>query len=220
MFGPTKGGRVNKILIVDDHSVVRRGLVGILTEDFGEAEIEMGVDGKSARLALKSADWDLILLDINLPDCSGLDLLREIHRSHPKLPVIILSAYAEEEFALHSYQLGASAYLDKKSAADELIVAVHRVMEGRRYVTSALAEIMAKNLGDDTGKEAHRQLSTRELQVLGMTAEGLTQKDIAAKLNLSVKTVSTYRSRIAEKLDLHSSVELTRYAIRHHLVNL
>lgn len=210
---------MKRILIVDDHTIVRRGLAGMLTAELIEVEIKGEANGSAARAALKRPGWDLVLLDINLPDCSGLDLLQEIHESKPRVPVIVLSAYAEQEFALHAFRLGASAYLNKQRASDELLAAVNRVLAGGRYVTDSQAELMAGNLGGDPVVETYRLLSTRELQVLGMTAEGLSQKEIAAKLSLSVKTVSTYRSRIAEKLDLHSNVELTRYALHHRLVD-
>lgn len=210
---------MTRILIVDDHAVVRRGLMGLLDDDLESVAVEGAADGKTARSLLASRDWALVLLDINLPDCGGLDLLREFKQAYPQLPIIVLSAYAEEEFALHAVQLGASAYLNKQRATDELIVAVHRVLAGGIYVTGSLAELMAENLGGRTVAEAHQLLSTRELQVLRMIAEGLSQKDIAAKLSLSAKTVGTYRARLAEKMHLHSNVEITRYAIHHHLVD-
>lgn len=210
---------MTRILIVDDHAVVRRGLKDLLADDLVAVEVGDAADGRTARTSLAQSDWDLILLDINLPDCNGLDLLAEIHRDHPKLPVVVLSAYAEEEFALHAFQNGASAYLSKQRAAEELITAVQRVLAGGRYVTSSLAELMVDHFNQRSPGEAHHQLSTREIQVLRMIAEGLTQKDIAGRLSLSVKTVATYRARIAEKMKLHSNVELTRYAIHHHLVD-
>ncbi len=208
---------MKRILVVDDHAIVRRGLIGLLEDELESVEVEGAADGSSARGILAAGTWDLVVLDINLPDCGGLDLLREFREAYRHLRFIVLSAYAEDEFGLRSIQLGALAYLNKKQAAEELVIAVERVLAGQHYVTGSLAGLMADNLGGRNSPEPHQQLSNRELQVLRMIAEGLHQKEIADRLGLSAKTVSTYRARLAEKMDLHSNVELTRYAIHHHL---
>lgn len=208
---------MTRILVIDDHDIVRRGLIGLLRDELESVEVEGVVDGGSARRALSTGHWDLIILDINLPDCSGLDLLRDFRAAYAKVPVIVLSAYGEDEFGVRSIQLGALAYLNKQQAAEELVTAVQRVLAGKHYVTGALAGLLVDNLGGRGPSEPHHQLSRRELQVLQMIAEGMPQKEIAEKLGLSVKTVGTYRARLAAKMGLHSNVELARYAIHHRL---
>jgi two-component system, NarL family, invasion response regulator UvrY len=207
-----------RILVIDDHDIVRRGLIGLLRDELESVEVAGVVDGRSARQALAAGQWDLIILDINLPDCAGLDLLQDFRATYAQVPVIVLSAYGEDEFGLRALQLGASSYLSKHRATDELILAVQRVLAGKPYVTAALADLMVENLGGGGHQEPHEALSNRELQVLRMIAAGYSQKEIAAKLGISVKTVSTYRSRLVEKMHVRSNVELTRYAMNHHLV--
>lgn len=208
---------MKRILVVDDHAIVRRGLIGLMEDELGAAEVQGVSDGGAAREAMKNGNWDLVLLDINLPDCGGLDLLREFSETYPRVRFIVLSAFAEDEFGLRSLQLGALAYLNKQRAAEELVTAVQRVLAGKYYVTGSLAGLMANNLGGGNVTEPHHQLSNREIEVLRMIADGLRQKEIADKMGISVKTVGTYRARLAEKMDLHSNVEIARYAIHHHL---
>lgn len=208
---------MKRILVVDDHAIVRRGLMGLLEDELEAVHVAGAADGAAARRAMANDEWDLVLLDIKLPDCGGLDLLREFREGYPKVRFIVLSAYEEDEFGVRSIQLGALAYLNKQRAAEELVTAVQRVLAGKHYVTGSLAGLMVDNLGGRGSSEPHHQLSHRELQVLQMIADGLQQKEIADKLGLSVKTVGTYRARLAEKMGLHSNVELTRYAIHHRL---
>jgi two-component system, NarL family, invasion response regulator UvrY len=209
---------MTKFLIVDDHAVVRRGVNQILAESFPEAQFgEAGSGAEALDLAARHR-WDIALLDLNLRDCDGLSLLEQMRRAHPALPALVLSAYPEEEFAIRCLRLGAAGYVTKDSAPDELAGAVRKALAGGKYVTAALAERLAGIVAADVAAMAHEALSNRELQVLRRVASGRSLKEIAAELNLSEKTVATYRARIAEKLQISSNVELTRYALRHKLV--
>src|SRR6185295_10275914 len=163
--------------------------------------------------------WDLVILDVNMPGRSGLELLVDIRRAYQKTPVLVLSSYSEEEFALRAFQAGASGYLNKQTAFDELILAVRRVLAGGKYVTAALAERMAATLGGEIQASPHEALSPRELQVLRLIALGRSLKEISAELVVSEKTVATYRARISEKMGLGTKVELTRYALQHKLAD-
>jgi len=210
---------MNRILIVDDHEIVRRGLKDIFLEEYPKSEIG---EANSARTALElsaTQKWDLILLDINLPGRSGLEVLEEMKRLRPNTPVLVLSAYPEEEFAIRSLKLGASGYLNKGQSSDETLVAAKKVMAGGKYVTAALAEKLAAALGNHIHQTPHDSLSSRELQVLQMIAKGSSIKEIGAELALSDKTVGTYRSRISKKMGMATNVALTRYALKHRLVD-
>lgn len=209
---------MKRILIVDDHEVVRRGLRDILREAVAEAEIGEACNAREAAEQLAKAAWDLVLLDLNLPGRSGLELLADLRAQHPALPVLVLSVYPEEEYALRAIRLGASGYLTKQSASDELRAAVSKTLAGGKYVTATLAERLAQALGGQLDQKPHEALSPRELQILCLVASGQTLKEIAADLNLSEKTIGTYRTRISEKLGLRTNVELTRYALQNQLV--
>lgn len=210
---------MTRILIVDDHEVVRRGLRQVLQEGFPGASFGEAADSIAAAAALARQEWDLLLLDVNIPGRSGLEILEDVRRSWPRLPVLVVSAFPEEEFAIRSLRLGAAGYLTKSSASDELIAAARKALAGGRYVTATLAEKLAGIVGGDAEQEPHASLSTRELQVLRLVAAGRTAKEIAAELHLSEKTIATYRARIAEKLGLSTTVEIARYAVRHRLVD-
>jgi two-component system invasion response regulator UvrY len=210
---------VTRILLVDDHEVVRRGLQQILAEKLPGARIGAAESYAEALDLLSREDWHLALVDVNLPGRSGLELLEELRRRWPRLPVLMVSAYPEEEFALRSVRLGASGYVTKDSASDELMAAVHKALAGGRYVTATLAEKLASYLGGDERQEPHELLSARELQVLRLVASARTLKEIGAELHLSEKTIATYRARISHKLGLSTNVELTRYAMQHRLVS-
>ena len=207
-----------KILLVDDHEIVRRGLKELLTEEFPKAVFGEANTVPQAREMIVQKEWNLVLLDINLPCGSGLDLLGELRQLRPQAAVLVLSSYPEEEFALRSFKLGAAGYLTKASVADEMLTAVKKVLSGGKYVSAALAENIATALGKGLDQELHETLSTRELEVLRRVATGRTIKEIAAELSLSEKTIGTYRSRISEKLGVSTNVELTRYALKHRLV--
>jgi DNA-binding NarL/FixJ family response regulator len=210
---------VTRILVVDDHELVRRGTRQVLAEGFPGATIGEAANASDGLALASGRPWDLVVLDINLPGRSGLEVLEELRRLHPRTAVLVLSAYPEEEFAVRCLRLGAAGYVTKSSAADELLAAARKALEGGRYVTAQLAERLATLVGGDLAQEAHEALSSRELQVLRLVATGHSQKEIAAKLSLSEKTIATYRSRIAEKLGVSTNVELTRYALLHKLVD-
>jgi DNA-binding NarL/FixJ family response regulator len=207
-----------KIMIADDHTVVRHGLKEILTRQLGKLRIAEAKDAREATALLEKEKWDLILLDINMPGRSGLEVLNDSRQLCPGAAVLVLSAYPEKEFAIRAFKLGAAGYLNKQSAFEELITAVRKVLAGGKYVTAALAETLAGHLGQGLAGAPHEALSDRELQVLRLIAVGKTLKEIAAELSLSEKTVGTYRLRLAEKMRLASNVELTRYALQHQLV--
>jgi len=208
-----------RVLIVDDHAIARRGLKEVFYDEFSELEIGEAENSRGALELITTQDWDLVLLDIDLPGRGGLEVLAEIKRLHPGTPVLMVSAYPEQEFAIRSFKLGASGYLNKGSSSDEVVTAARKAMDGGKYVTASLAEKLATTLGGGIQHAPHESLSSRELQVLRMVAIGKTIKEIASELALSEKTVGTYRLRIAKKLDLNSNVELTRYAMKHRLVN-
>src|SRR5258707_8600144 len=208
-----------RALIVDDHEIVRRGLKEVFGDEFPELETGEAENSRVALERIMTQEWDIVLLDINLPGRNGLEVLSEIRRVRPRTPVLIVSAYPEEEFAIRSFKLGASGYLNKRSASDEVVAAARKAMAGGKYVSAVLAERLAATLGGDLQHAPHEDLSSRELQVLRMIASGRTLKAIAAELALSEKTVGTYRLRIAKKMGLNSNVELTRYAMKHRLVD-
>lgn len=209
---------MTRVLIADDHELVRRGLKHLLADELGPVKVgEAGTSQEAVELLTKQG-WDVVLLDINMPGRSGLDVLEEVKRLQPGTPVLVLSGFPEADYAVRALKLGASGYLTKQSASDELVAAVRKVMAGGRYVTASLAERLAASLGGELDQKPHEALSNRELQVLRLIASGKSIKEIAAELSLSEKTVGTYRSRLAEKMTLSSNVELTRYALQHHLV--
>ncbi len=210
---------MTRILIVDDHEVVRRGLAQLLAEAFPGAEIPAAGDGAAALAEIAERLPAAILLDVNLPGRSGLDVLEEIHRRWPSLPVLVVSAYPEEEFAVRCLRLGAVGYVTKTAAAAELVAAVRKALSGGRWVSPALAERLAGLLGGGASQPAHETLSNRELQVLRLVATGRSLKEIAGLLELSEKTIATYRARLSEKLGVSTNVDLTRYALRNHLVD-
>jgi DNA-binding NarL/FixJ family response regulator len=208
---------VIRVLIVDDHPIVRRGFKEILADEYPDAEFGEAADSAAALGAFQSQKWDLALLDINLPGPDGLALLQQSRRLHPRTPVLVVSAYPEEEFAVRSFKLGAAGYLGKNQASEELVTAAKRILSGGKYVTASLAERLADELSGDARQTPTEKLSPRELQVLGMVALGRSIKEIAAALSLSEKTIGTYRARITAKTGLTTNVALTRFAIRHGL---
>jgi DNA-binding NarL/FixJ family response regulator len=213
-----QGGAVIRALIADDHAVLRRGLADVLgqTSDIvvkGEAATCSEVLAK-----IRQDGWDVVVLDLNFPDGNGLDVLREIRRERPKLPVLILTVDPEDQFAVRALRSGASGYVTKESALDELVQAVRKVVAGGRYVSTKLAERLAQMIDRDLDRLPHDQLSEREFQVFRMLASGRAVSKVAEELHLSVKTVSTYRSRILEKMNLRTNADLTVYAVRNGLV--
>ncbi len=210
---------MTRILIVDDHEIVRRGLKQILTDEFPQLHVGEAGDARQALEAVHKQPWDVVLLDINMPGRSGLEALEDFKRARPGMPVVVLSAFPEADFALRSLKLGACGYVSKQSASDELLTAIRKALAGGRYITPALAEKLAANLAGDFAADPHETLSNRELQVLRLIATGKTVKEVASQLSLSEKTVGTYRTRISEKMGLATNVELTRYALQHRLVD-
>lgn len=207
-----------RFLLVDDHSVVRRGVLELLKERFPHAVYG---EAATAQQALEQAwehSWDLIVLDISMPGRSGLDILRDLKGARPRAAILVQSMYTEDQFALRVFKAGAHGYITKDSLPRDLLHAVDRVLSGHRYVSEALAERMAGALMHE-GREAHERLSDREFQVFRMLASGRSLKDIAAELSLSVKTISTYRTRIMEKMGLQSNAEMAQYAVRTSLLN-
>jgi DNA-binding NarL/FixJ family response regulator len=205
-----------KILIVDDHPVVRRGVRQILAEVPDIGSVGEAKDAAEAFHALQGDTWDAVVLDIMMPGKGGLETLKEMKHRYPGLPVLILSIYPEDQWALRVLKEGAAGYMNKECAPDELVGALRKIIRGGRYVSPALAEKLAFMI--DAKQPVHEDLSSREYQVMVMLAEGKTLSQIADLLSLSVKTVSTYRSRILEKMDMENNAELIRYAIAHHLV--
>jgi len=208
-----------KVLVADDHTLVRKGLKKILLDTKDVKVVDEASDDKEILTKVSNNDYDLVLLDISLPGRNGIDVLKQIKCMRPELPVLILSMYPEEQYAIRSIKAGASGYLTKESAPDELIDAIRKVALGRKYITSSLAERLAMEIGEKTGRPSHESLSDREYQVMCMIASGKTVKEIAETLSLSVKTISTYRARILEKMHLKNNAQLTYYAIKHGLVD-
>lgn len=207
-----------RILIADDHAIVRRGLKQII-EGSGEmlvvAEAESGID---ALHKIREIACDVVLLDISMPDMSGIDVLKQIHAEKPQLPILILSIYSEDQYAKRLIKAGAVGYMTKESAPSEVIKALRHVASGKKYITPVVAEILANELGMAGEKLPHQILSDREYQILLLLASAKTVSDIADTLALSVKTVSTYRARVLEKMHLKNNAELMRYAVDNQLV--
>ncbi len=205
------------VLIVEDHAIVRRGLRQILEEDGGLHIYEAGTAAEAERTILER-EFDIALVDLSLPDGNGLELLKRIHVHRPRLPILVLSIHPEEQFAIRAIKAGAAGYVTKDAAPEALLGALHKVLGGGRYVSHRLAERMVEAISNPEGLALHEKLSDRELQVLMRIAGGRTVSEIADELHLSVKTVSTYRARILEKMGLRTNAELTYYAISNGLV--
>jgi two-component system invasion response regulator UvrY len=207
-----------KVLIADDHAVVLEGLKQILSETPDINVAAEATHGQEVLDKIRSTAVDVVVLDIAMPGRSGLDVLLHLKRERPNLPVLVLSIHPEDQYAVRVLKAGACGYLTKESAPDQLIAAIRKVVVGGKYVSSSLAEKLAFDLESDVDKPLHETLSDREYEVLCLIALGKTVKEIADKLSLSVKTISTYRSRILEKMKLKNNAELTHYVIRQGLV--
>ena len=207
-----------KVLVADDHAVVRRGLRQILAET---PDVLVGAEAATAeevRRLVREERFSAVVLDINLPGGSGLELLSEIRRERPELPVLILTVYSEDQYAIRAIKGGAAGFLTKESAPDKLVEAVRKVAGGGRYVSAELAETLASVLAGEKGGAVHERLSDREFEILKILASGKTVSEAALALSLSVKTVSTHRTRILKKMEMRTNAELMHYAMRHGLV--
>ncbi len=204
-------------MLTDDHAVVRQGLKLILADRFKTARFGEANNATEALNRVWNEKWDVVVLDITMPGRSGLEVLKEIKRSRPKLPVLVLSMHPEDQFAVRMLKAGAAGYLTKESAGEELVGAIKKVVAGGRYISPSLAERMASYLTIDVQKAPHERLSDREFLILRMIASGKQVSQIAKELSLSVATVSTYRARILEKMDMKNNAELTRYAVEKNL---
>lgn len=207
-----------RVLITDDHAVVREGLKNIVAQTTDIVVSGEATSASEVMERLRELPVDILLLDISMPGRSGLDALLEVKQVYPHLPVLVLSLHAEDQYALRTLKAGASGYLTKESAPEELISAIRKVAAGGRYMSTHLAEKIAFSLVHDSGISKHELLSNREFQVFRMLAAGKTVKEIADELSLSVKTISTNRTRILEKMNMKNNAEITQYAIQHNLV--
>jgi len=207
-----------RILVADDHAIVREGLKKILAQTSDMVVTDEASNGQEVLDKVWENDYNVVLLDISMPGRNGLDILKQIRSERPELAVLVLSMHPEEQYAVRVLRAGASGYLTKASASDELIAAIRKVSLGRKYVTSSLAEKLAFDLEMDAEKLLHETLSDREYQVMCMIARGKTVREIAQELSLSGKTISTYRSRILEKMKMKNNAQLTHYAIQNRLV--
>ena len=206
---------MKRILLADDHSIIRRGLIQILKDEFPAVAITEVGDGASAIKEVTCHDFDLVISDLDMPGITGLDALQQIQLIKPNLPVLILSVYTEDLYAVRVLRAGGSGYLNKNAAPYELINAIRRIALGKKYITPEIAEKLLIN--KDTSKRPHELLTNRELEILKLLAEGKTVTQVAQSLSSALTTVSTHRSRIMEKLGLATNSELTRYAIAHHI---
>ncbi|HEV7856410.1 MAG TPA: response regulator transcription factor [Herminiimonas sp.] len=211
--------KVIKVLIADDHAIVREGLKQILADTKDIVVAGHAENSNEAIRLSRDGDCDVLLLDISMPDRSGIEVLKQVKKETPKIAVLMLSMHREDQYAIRSLKAGASGYLNKQSAPAELVNAIRQVASGRKYVSAALAQELANQINDDHETPLHETLSDREYQTLTMIASGKTVSDIAEELVLSVKTISMYRSRLLQKMKLRHNAELTHYAIKNRLVD-
>lgn len=219
VWRPADGPMMIRVLVVDDHPVVRTGLRTILTRRAHMVALGEAATGAEVRRLVAQQHWDVVVLDENLPDCSSLDLVREIKRERPKLPILLLSVHPEGNHAVRALRAGASGYISKQAAPEELVSAVRQLAQGRRYMSPTAAEELVAALGSGRASDQapHERLSDREYQVLCLLGSGKTVGKIAQELKRSVKTISTYRTRILEKMELQSTAQLVHYVLQQHL---
>lgn len=214
----TKAHAAIKVLIADDHAIVREGLRQICASAKDVVVAGNAANGLEAIKLARVGNGDVMLLDVVLPDRSGIDILKQIRKEHPKLPVLILSIHREDQYAIRALKAGAAGFLNKQVAPSELLTAIRQVAAGKKYISPALAQELANQIGFDHDTPLHDTLSDREYQTMVMIASGKTVSDIATELLLSVKTISMYRSRVLAKMKLRHNAELTHYALKNHLV--
>lgn len=208
-----------RILIADDHAIVRKGLKQLILEEYPSAQLAGVKDTEELMFKLMEAPWDIVICDLNMPGRSGLDALHQIRQAYPSLPVLIMSMYPEDQYALRVLKAGASGYLGKDSIHEDIIKAIRTVLLGRKFITPLVAEKLADALGSGNQELLlHEKLSDREFDVFKLLASGKSVSDIAEQLSLSVTTVSTYRARVLEKMDMKSNADLTRYALDNKLI--
>jgi DNA-binding NarL/FixJ family response regulator len=207
-----------RILIADDHAILRRGLIEILTREFKDAVCGEAENAEQTLAQIQGHGWDVVILDVTMPGRSGVDVLADVKRLRPNLPVLVLSMHPEDQYGKRVLKAGAAGYMNKDSAPEELIKAVRKVLAGGRYVSPAMAEVLALDLSRGADQPLHARLSDRELEVLRLMASGKTISQIARLLHLSVTTVSTYRARLLEKMSMTTTAELMNYALRNQLV--
>jgi two-component system, NarL family, invasion response regulator UvrY len=210
---------VIRVFIADDHPVVRRGIRQIVADTHDIVVVGEATTGRETLELVGDIPCDLVLLDLSLPDRDGLDVLKQLRRERPGLRVLVLTMHSEDQFAVRALKAGAAGYLTKDGAPAELIGAIRKIVSGGRHVNAQLAERLVAHLGPDAERPAHERLSDREYQVLRMIAAGKTTRQISAELVLSIKTISTYRSRLLDKMDMKSAAELAAYAVRHRLAD-
>ena len=209
---------MKKILICDDHPAIVNGVKLVLEEEYSGAEFGEAINAGMVLSKMREKDWDLLVLDVNMPGRNGLDVLKQLKDEGSKTPVLMFSMHPEGQIAIRALKLGAAGYLSKDSDAEEMIKATHQIFNGRKYITAGMAEQLAMALENPTQKAPHELLSDREYQTLLLIASGKTISQIAQELTLSIPTISTYRTRILEKTGMKTSAELTSYAVRNHLV--
>ncbi|MBS1811635.1 MAG: response regulator transcription factor [Acidobacteria bacterium] len=207
-----------KILIVDDHAIVRQGLIQILTEESDMTVVGEAQNAQDFFSLVRNRPWDIAILDVSLPGRSGLDILKELKHEYPMRPVLMLSAHSEDQYAIRTLKAGAAGYLSKDSAPTELIQAVRKVLQDGKYISPTLAEKIAFDITAESNRPLHETLSDREFQVLCQLASGKTVGELAEEMSLSVKTISTYRTRILQKMKMNNNSDLTQYAMQHGLV--
>ena len=209
---------MTRVLLVDDHAVVRQGLKQVLAESLPDATFGDAASADEALRMVRTANWDIVVLDISLPGKSGIEALKELRAAHPRLPVLVLSMHPEEQFAVRALKAGAAGYVTKRTAARDVVAAVQKVLSGGRYVSASLAERLAAQTQAGSAQAPHEALSDREYQVFRMLAMGKTVKQIGKELGLSPQTVSTHRTHILEKMGMQSNAELIQYAMRNQIV--
>jgi DNA-binding NarL/FixJ family response regulator len=215
---PNSARTMIRILIADDHAIVRAGLKQFIADHADMQVAAEAATGTEAIAAVRAQEFDVVLLDISMPDKNGIDTLKTIKHVRPELPVLMLSAYAEDQYAVNLLRAGAAGYLNKEAASSQLVSAIRTVVLGRKFVSPSLAQILADGVSGDADRPLHAELSQREFQIFCKLAAGAAVSKIADELNLSVKTVSTYRTRVLEKMAMKSNADLTYYAIKNGLI--